>query len=351
MKLHRPAYNSKEWLIMPFICFAFTFIINSIYFGKLYYSSGLFFIGATIITYAELIIDFLICGYIALLLTKRFPDIKQTAKKLGYMIVSFVLLSSFLKYLLFKLYEILPFFKTELNENRLAWVCLSIAIANIFLIFLMEGISRYETWQQSVKETALLNTNYRQTQLNALKSHITPHFLFNNLNTLSSLIEENEDMAEDFLNEMTKVYRYMLKNDSDQLVTLDTELQFLQSYLHLMEKRFGEGLRVNINIPDVYKQKYIVPMLLQVIIENAFSQNAISRLKPLEINIFSEDVDMLLVQNLRRPKIISTDLEIETGLDTMVKKYKLLGKQLGVTDIAGDIRKISIQLINENVRA
>lgn len=351
MKLQREAYNTKEWVIMPFICFVFTFIINSIYFGKTYYSTVLFFVGATIITYTELVIDFVICGSVAVLLGKRFPDEKEVMRKLGLMIICFVLLSSFLKYLLFKMYAILPFFKTEFNENRLAWVCLSIAIANIFLIFLMEGISRYETWQKSVEETALLNTNYRQSQLNALKSHVTPHFLFNNLNTLSSLIEENEEMAEDFLNEMTKVYRYMLKNDSDHLVTLERELEFLRSYMHLIEKRFGEGLQVKININDAHKQKLIVPLLLQVIIENAFSQNAISKTKPLLINIFTENGDTLIMQNQRQPKVLSANMEIEDGLDTMVKKYKLLGKTLDVTDVSGDIRRISIQLINENITA
>ena len=350
MNLLRPAYNSMEWKIMPFFCVLFAFIINSIYFDKLYYSKASFFFGSTLITMIELFIDFMICGSIAVLLMRRFPEPRQVSMKLGFMIVCFVLLSSFLKYLLFKLYEVLPHFKVELNENKLAWVCLSIAIANIFLIFLMEGISRYEAWQQSVKETELLNTNYRQTQLNALKSHITPHFLFNNLNTLSSLIEEDEDMAEDFLNEMTKVYRYMLKNDSDQLVTLNTELQFMQSYLHLMEKRFGEGLQVNINIADENRQSYVVPMLLQVIIENAFSQNAISKSRPLIINIFSESEGILMVKNQKQPKIISTDIEIEDGLDMMVTKYKLLGKKLDIADSSDGIRKISIELLHENIR-
>lgn len=347
MQLIRSKYVAKDSWIMPAICIPLTIILNSIYFGHLYFSSSTFFFGAGLVTFIELTLNFFLCGIIAVLLLERFPREIEVFKKLTFMIVSFILVSTLLKYLLFKLYEVLPPFKIELNENRLAWVCLSVAIANIFLTFLMEGIYRYEAWQKSVKESELLNINYRQTQLNALKSHISPHFLFNNLNTLSSLIEDDEETSELFLNEMTKVYRYMLKNDTGQLVSLESELKFLQSYLFLLGKRYGDGLQVLITTNEPCAEKQIVPMLLQVIIENAINQNVVSKSKPLHISVFVDGNCFVVVENKLQPKIIAAEMEVERGLDTMVRKYKLIGKQLNVIDEPG-FRRVVIELINEN---
>jgi two-component system LytT family sensor kinase len=91
----------------------------------------------------------------------------------------------------------------------------------------MEGIARFQRWKDSQNESEKLGAAYKQSQLNALRSQVNPHFLFNSLNTLSSLIEEDEEKAETFLNEMSKVYNYMLRSDNEQLVPLQYELKFL----------------------------------------------------------------------------------------------------------------------------
>ena len=117
------------------------------------------------------------------------------------------------------------------------------AIMNIFFTLVMEGISRYNNWRENLKETEQLKKTFTQSQLLGLKSQVNPHFLFNSLNTLSSLIAEDEGQAETFLNEMSKVYRYMLRGDDEQLVPLQTELKFIASYTHLLDKRFVQSLQ------------------------------------------------------------------------------------------------------------
>jgi LytS/YehU family sensor histidine kinase len=157
-----------------------------------------------------------------------------------------------------------------------------------------------------------------------LKSQVNQHFLFNSLNSLSSLIEEDEDKAEEFLDEMSKVYRYMLRMDDEQLVTLDAELKFIHSYRHLLKARYGKGLELDVNTSEHDLDKLLPPLTLQVIVENAFSHNAVSKDSPLIITISSHGDNIIKVSNNVQPKIITTPLDNDTAMDNLVNKYALL---------------------------
>jgi two-component system, LytTR family, sensor kinase len=172
-------------------------------------------------------------------------------------------------------------------------------------------------------ETEKLNKTFKQSQLLGLKSQVNPHFLFNSLNTLSSLIAEDEKEAEAFLNEMSKVYRYMLRGDDEQLVPLKTELKFIEAYIHLLDRRFGQSLQVQLHIREKDKDKLVPPLSLQVLIENAFTQNSMSKTEPLVIHI-SSNGNNVIVRNNRKPKAISNAIDFEAGLDNLVTKYRLL---------------------------
>jgi two-component system LytT family sensor kinase len=342
-----PEYNGQEKRILPVFAASLSLILNAIYFSKTYFSSPFFFVTTTAITFAELCIDFIICGLLASLIQKRFPREDQVFTKLGFMIIPFILISVLMKYFLFKLYEILPFIKVELNDNRLAWVCLSIAIINISLTFCMEGIARYEHWEASQQENVKLGAAYKQSQLNALKSQVNPHFLFNSLNTLSSLIEENEEKAEAFLNEMSKVYNYMLRSDNEQLVSLESELRFLRSYAYLLNERFGEALQFKNEIKEEDQGKLIAPLMLQVIAENAFSQNIVSKSSPLIIYLRSREDGQLCISHNLQPKMIAKSIDTDQGLDTMIGKYQLMGETLTVKDDTDGRRYICVPLISK----
>lgn len=338
--------KQKSWML-PAISAPLTVIINSIYFGNGYFSDFFFFFTSTVITFTVLFVSFFGCSLIAIMLLKRFSGDLDVFKRLVFMIISFVLIAALMQYVLFRIYAAWPSFAYRLSENDLAWTVLSIALANIFFTFLIEGVYRFDAWQKSMKESELLIGNYRLRKLNALRSHISPHFLFNNLNTLSSLIEDDPDTAETFLDEMTKVYRYMLKSGSGDLVALDIELDFLESYLFLLQKRFGPGLWVDISIESPVTRKLVVPMLLQSIIENSLIHNSVTRKKPLHISVSSPGSNLLLVDINLQPKIITADLEPEKGLDVIAEKYRLIGKNFEVADNKMK-RQIVIELINEN---
>ncbi len=212
----------------------------------------------------------------------------------------------------------------------------------------MVGIARFQHWKTSQQESEKLGAAYKQSQLNALRSQVNPHFLFNSLNTLSSLIEEDEEKAEAFLNEMSKVYNYMLRSDNEQLVPLQNELKFLKSYAYLLNERFGEALQFTSDIKEDDKNRLIAPLMLQVITENAFSQNIISKNSPLIIRLKSKDDEQLCVSHNIQPKLISKDIDMEQGLDTMIQKYQLMGEDLTVKDDTDGRRYICIPLITKH---
>lgn len=345
-----PQYSGKDYVVLAIVNLPITLVINSFIFGSRYYTEGAVFLPATFFTAALMALDFLLCGYIAAAMKKRMPRGAQTPRRLFYMILCFVALSGLFLMIAFSGYESVARFRYRFNLNGFIWAYVCMAIINIFLTLLIEGIHRYNHWRDNLKETEQIKKAVTQSQLLGLKSQVAPHFLFNSLNTLSSLIEEDEREAEAFLNEMTKVYRYMLRGDDEQLVPLHNELRFVESYLHLLNRRFGPSLQVVLQIDEGDKQKLVPHLSLQVIIENAFSQNSMTRAEPLHIKIKSGDGNELLVCNSRRPKMISNVIDFEAGLDNLVTKYRVLnGAEVLIRDEEAQ-RCIFLPLI-ENTKA
>jgi two-component system LytT family sensor kinase len=346
MKVKLPAYNGKDNLVMAIISPLFAFVFNCYNFPQQYFASVSNFLVLSISTLIAFSAYFIFCGAIAVQVKKRFPNEKQISTRLSLSISSFLLLTFLFLYLyLNKLEDWFSFLNYHFVETDLAWNYVSLALLNIFITFLMEGIVQYNEWKKSKEETEKLNIAYKKSQLNGLKSQVNPHFLFNSLNSLSSLIQEDEDKAETFLNEMTKVYRYMLRNDEDPMVTLETELKFIKSYTHILKARYGDSLQLTIDIADNTKTNLIAPLTLQVLIENAFSQNVMSKSDPLKIDICSENTETLIFRNTVNPKSITEAIDFESGLDHLVKKYELMGKQIVVNEQKVSCRTITIPLL------
>jgi len=161
-----------------------------------------------------------------------------------------------------------------------------------------------------------------QSQFDLLKQQINPHFLFNSLNVLTSLIKLDPDLAEKFSENLSIVYRYVLENKDNELVNLKTELQFLNAYILLLNIRFVDKLNVNINIPENRLNDLIIPLAMQLLIENAIKHNAMSKSDPLTIDIYIDNNFLNIVNNLNeRPShIVSTGI----GLKNIENRYLLL---------------------------
>jgi LytS/YehU family sensor histidine kinase len=189
----------------------------------------------------------------------------------------------------------------------------------------LEKEVRERTKELTKANTQLINLQKEnlQSQFDILKQQVNPHFLFNSLNVLTSLIKLEPDLAEKFSEQLSKVYRYVLENKDNELVDLHTELNFLDAYIFLLNIRFVDKLKVNINIPENRRGDLIIPMAMQLLIENAIKHNTMSKSEPLNINIFIDENNMLnIVNNLQeRPsQLVSTGV----GLKNIQNRYLLL---------------------------
>lgn len=166
------------------------------------------------------------------------------------------------------------------------------------------------------------------SQLKSLKEQVNPHFLFNTLNTLSSVIRlDKKQDALRFVDDLSSVYRYILESHKNNLVKVKSELDFLNSYLFMLKKRYGDKLNIDINLSEKILESYILPMALEVLVENAIKHNRIAADSPLNIRIYTEDRFLIVVNNIQEKKTDQENLGL--GLPNLIKRYELLtGKEV-----------------------
>ncbi len=223
------------------------------------------------------------------------------------------LLASVVAILLFRYITFLLVGNTLLAQLRLdtlpiellGVVVLVNALMCAVYILTMMGYHFIQRWKESTLRTTELEKEKAIVQFENLKNQLNPHFLFNSLSSLNSLIDENPKLASEFLQQLSKVYRYLLENNEKSTVTLSNELTFIENYLSLLTTRFGDGLKISIDISEQCKEKMLTPVTLQVLIENAIKHNITSAKQPLNISIKTEDDFLLVENNLQRKSIIS----------------------------------------------
>jgi LytS/YehU family sensor histidine kinase len=186
--------------------------------------------------------------------------------------------------------------------------------------------SESDKTKRSIILTELTKTKNEnlETQLQLLKQQISPHFLFNSLNTLRCIATDNNTKS--YITQLSNVYRYLLTNNKykdEDLVLLKDELEFTNSYLYILKERFEDALDIDINISQETLYMQIPPLALQVLIENATKHNVVSMDSPLSIYIYNEGEETLVVKNNLQPKLSSED-SLGIGLDNIKKRYQLL---------------------------
>jgi sensor histidine kinase YesM len=187
-------------------------------------------------------------------------------------------------------------------------------------VLIIEAIFFFKKWKNSLVESEQLRRKNIEIQYAALTSQINPHFLFNSLNALSSLIQADPDKAVVFTREFSKIYRYVLDSNDKLMVTLQDELNFLYSFLYLQKIRFDKALEYNIEINAGCLDLLLPPLSLQILVENAIKHNEISEENPLLITIQGKN-DQLTVSNNYRPIKKVTDRSGGLGLKNLVERY------------------------------
>ncbi|MEO6489781.1 MAG: histidine kinase [Ferruginibacter sp.] len=186
-----------------------------------------------------------------------------------------------------------------------------------------------------------------QAELQVVRNQVNPHFLFNNLNVLSSLILQNNAEANKFVEEFSKVYRYILNNHEKELVDLETELYYIDPYIFLLKKRFSEGLHVKLDIPHHYRQLRIIPAALQLLIENAIKHNIVSFQRPLYIDIQIGTSDTIVVSNNLQSKM-TIEKSTGIGLQNIIKRYGIITSREVVINTEESLFKVTLPLLVTN---
>lgn len=221
-----------------------------------------------------------------------------------------------------------------------------------FLSVIMIALNLYYLEMKVKKELEHRMTRLEKevvaSKYKGLKSQISPHFLFNSLNTLTSLMYQDRDLASDFVSRLASCYRYILDNREKDLVKLDKELAFLDSFTFMMDVRHQMSLKITVDI-NLDASQFLVPTLsLQMLLENALKHNYFSKEHPLSIHIFNIDNQHICVKNtLRRRKEVEESTRL--GLENIKNRYSFYTMEEVIIEQTTDIFSVSLPLLNKNV--
>ena len=172
-----------------------------------------------------------------------------------------------------------------------------------------------------VKEQKII-AGTASAKFDALKNQLDPHFLFNSLNVLTSLIEEDSFQAQKFTTSLSKVYRYVLEQKNKELVSIDEELQFANTYVRLLKMRFEDSIILDIPESSSNPEARIVPLSLQLLLENAVKHNVVTASKPLKIKVYEEEGFLVVTNNIQEKQVVKKSSGV--GLRNIQQRYQLL---------------------------
>lgn len=230
------------------------------------------------------------------------------------------------------------------------WVATNIVISLIISAFNTVDYL-LENWKKTAVEAAqhkLRASKHKQAamaaELQALKLQIDPHFIFNNLSVLSELILADQQLGYEYSEKFARVYRYLLVNSKKDIIAVEEELKFLESYIFLIEKRIGEGVIFKIDVQEEYRSMYTLPLSLQLLVENAIKHNQTSKANPLEIHVYTSSEGELAVSNTFLPLINKPDSS-GVGLTNIIARYEILGYAKPIIERTEDKFTVKLPLI------
>jgi LytS/YehU family sensor histidine kinase len=222
-------------------------------------------------------------------------------------------------------------------------------IVNFSVLMLgFEILYKQAQFRHTEKQKEKLEKEKLKAELLQLKGIVNPHFLFNNLNSLSSLIAENPAQAQEFLDELTKVFRYLLRNNQTELTSLSDELRIIQTYYQLLRTRYGSAINMNLEIDPTYETLLLPPLTLQLLIENAVKHNKLQKDNVLDIEMTTAPGNRLIVRNnisRKEGRVESTGI----GLQTINARYKILNRPGLVIEEYGKTFSVIIPLLNNEI--
>ncbi len=256
-------------------------------------------------------------------LRMKFPSLQQTGKRVFFKLLVNLLIMTPSVLIIFFVFHHFRILGYQVQDGDLKYGYLVGLTVNLIFETLWEVIYIIDKYKEATAEKDMLEQLQLQQEFDGLKQKVNPHFLFNCFNTLSALIAEDKDKAEKFLDELSKVYRYLLRKNTDSMSTLESEIKFIESYFKLLKTRHSDAVELQIEVDKQYSN-YLLPSLsLQMLLENAVKHNALSKNHPLTIEIFTTTGNKLVVNNNLQRRTIKAPSN-KVGLENIKAKYSLL---------------------------
>jgi sensor histidine kinase YesM len=234
------------------------------------------------------------------------------------------------------------FLSTESWKDYSFGVWITLTIVSIFYVIYFNN--RYQ--KNKIKEQKVI-AGTASAKFDALKNQLDPHFLFNSLNVLTSLIEENPNNAQKFTTLLSKVYRYVLEQKNKDLVTVDEELNFAKTYMSLLKMRFEDSIIFEIPDKALNPESLVVPLSLQLLLENAVKHNMVTSSKPLHIKIYEDGGYLVVMNNLQKKQIVKKSSGV--GLENIKQRYGLLSTKKVIINQRAEDFAVAIPMLTKQV--
>jgi len=214
------------------------------------------------------------------------------------------------------------------------------------IIFMVSAYFFYSNWSNAIDREQQLREENLKYRYRTLKSQVNPHFLFNSLNTLSEIIYVDIRKADHYIHELASMYRYILDNEEKDLISLEEEIQFVNLYFDLQKERDGNRIQLAVDLPNPREFK-IIPISLQILIENALKHNSASDDAPLNIHIYKNNEYVIVTNNIRKRSTMITSRG--TGLSNLKERVRLIiGKEM-IVDTDGNQFTVKLPILNSSI--
>jgi sensor histidine kinase YesM len=275
---------------------------------------------------------------------RKFPEISKTTRRLlltGIGIIIWMSIGGIPLKLVFGVSEWQDLLKMSEHAEFLPFNFIAASVISLSY----EASYFFDKYKETFRLNEELKNQQIRTQYEVLQNQMSPHFLFNSLNTLSTIISEDPKTATEFTERLSEVYRYILQNKDRELVSLKEEIEFVESYLFLLRMRYPKNLTFTFTIDKKAENLTIPPLTVQMLVENAIKHNVVSKAKPLHIDVFVENGKSVIVRNNLQLKD-SLEKSTKTGLENIRKRYQLLGgREIAVFHNPADFA-VSVPLID-----
>ena len=341
-------FNIKKTFYLTILIFGILQILNLVFGDKIEFNERLLvFFGFTMLyTFSLSFVNSVLFSYLdGVFAANRFSSKRMIIGFVGSFLVSIgvIFLIHIFEEVIYNNQSFAEFIKKEKPANYVVSI-----VITFFVTLSIYAFQFYKLYQENKVAQQKVIAGTANAKFESLKNQIDPHFLFNSLNVLTSLIEENPENAQKFTTSLSKIYRYVLEQKDKELVPINEELDFAKTYFKLLEMRFEKS--IEFEIPDNQENSIakVVPLSLQLLLENTIKHNIASEQNPLKIKIYIEN-DFLVVQNNLQKKEVLNDSRQGVGLQNIINRYAILTQRKVLIDQSNNQFTVFLPILTKQI--